>query len=187
VTQHNENQGRDQYIINQPGAVNIHPPAPVPRPDLEKQLLIRVKEEVDIRLGYAQRINLRKQSQPEYVKPKRRFKIKVGNDPPVLSSEDAKIWEIFDHKAIVGKLLILGDPGAGKTTTLMELAEALIARAENQPDHPIPVLFDLASWKDSRQSLKDWMVAELSKYGFKQKRLEIDGLQNVSCCHCWMG
>lgn len=156
LTQQNINYGGDQNIINYPGAVHVHPPASVSRPEVEKQLLIRVKEEVDIRLGYAQRINLRKQSQPEYVKPKRRFKIKVGNEPPVLSSEDAKIWEIFDHKAIVGKLLILGDPGAGKTTTLMELAEALITRAETQPDHPIPVLFDLASWKDSHQSLKDW-------------------------------
>jgi hypothetical protein len=64
----------------------------------------------------------------------------------------------------------LGAPGSGKTTTQLELAQELIKRAEEQPDYPVPVLFNLSSWKDDRQSLTDWLVAELkSKYGVSVK------------------
>ncbi|MEM7117705.1 MAG: BTAD domain-containing putative transcriptional regulator [Chloroflexota bacterium] len=42
-------------------------------------------------------------------------------------------------------LLILGAPGAGKTTTLLDLARITIAQAEDDPKRPIPVVFNLAS------------------------------------------
>ena len=66
--------------------------------------------------------------------------------------------------------MILGAPGAGKTTIQLELAQELVKRAEEQPDYPVPVLFNLSSWKDDHQSLTDWLVAELkSKYGVSTK------------------
>lgn len=71
--------------------------------------------------------------------------------------------EVFDR---LGKsLLILGKPGSGKTTALLELARDLITRAREDKTHPIPVVFNLSSWGKSRESLKDWLVGELnSKY-----------------------
>jgi predicted NACHT family NTPase len=48
---------------------------------------------------------------------------------------------VFDDMG--GELLILGAPGSGKTTTLLELAGELLARAEAEDGQPIPVVFNL--------------------------------------------
>jgi DNA polymerase III delta prime subunit len=69
------------------------------------------------------------------------------------------IDRIFDE---VGRsLLILGAPGSGKTITLLALARELIGRAEDDPAQPIPVIFNLSSWNDSKQNLLDWLVEDL--------------------------
>ena len=71
-----------------------------------------------------------------------------------------KIVDVFDKMG--HPLLILGEPGSGKTTTLLELARDTIARAEKDPTEPIPVVFNLSSWTDSKQSIADWLVNELN-------------------------
>src|SRR5262245_25817344 len=74
------------------------------------------------------------------------------------------IDKIFDD---VGRsLLILGAPGSGKTITLLVLARELIARAEDDPAQPIPVVFNLSSLNDPRKNLfLDWLIDELlAKY-----------------------
>ena len=75
-----------------------------------------------------------------------------------------KISDIFAETPL---LLILGEPGSGKTITLLELARDLIARVRVDPTfaQPIPVVFNLSTWIDKRQPLGDWVVEELrSKY-----------------------
>jgi len=54
--------------------------------------------------------------------------------------------EIFDSIGMGRSLLILGAPGSGKTTMLLELARQLIARAREDVTYPIPMVFNLASW-----------------------------------------
>ena len=62
-------------------------------------------------------------------------------------------------------LLILGEPGAGKTTTLLELARDLLARARSDATHPIPVVFSLSTWATGKKPFADWLADELkSKY-----------------------
>lgn len=62
--------------------------------------------------------------------------------------------------------MILGNPGAGKTTTMLDLAKDLVTRSEQLADYPIPVLLNLSTWKDNKQSIRDWLIQELkSKYG----------------------
>ena len=58
-------------------------------------------------------------------------------------------------------LLILGGPGAGKTTLLLELARELLARAEQDQEYPLPVVFNLSSWAARRRPLAEWLVEEL--------------------------
>ncbi|GAB4423315.1 MAG: hypothetical protein OHK0015_00760 [Chloroflexi bacterium OHK40] len=62
-----------------------------------------------------------------------------------------------------GALLLLGAPGAGKTLLLVELADALIARAMADETRPIPVILPLASWARQRRPLAEWLVEELAK------------------------
>jgi DNA polymerase III delta prime subunit len=137
----------------------------------EKVLLTAVKQEVTARLKQslhnAVLINLGKEQQPEQVKCPWDAEIKIGSKPsePIL---DTSILEVFDREEIAGRLLILGAPGSGKTTTLLDLAKALVKRAEQQPDYPILVLFNLSSWKNDKQSMRDWLLAEFkSKYGVR--------------------
>ncbi|HEX2440839.1 MAG TPA: NACHT domain-containing protein [Methylomirabilota bacterium] len=62
-------------------------------------------------------------------------------------------------------LLILGAEGSGKTTALLQLARALITRAERDPTQPIPVVLNLVSWTRTHGALLPWLVSELqSKY-----------------------
>jgi predicted NACHT family NTPase len=171
VDQQNTNDGRDQFIINQPGAVTIHTPAPVSRPRAEKRALQTVRNEVTSRraqsLHNAVLIQLGKLPQPNQVSHPWTSDIKIGDRPAEPIPDDTPIVNIFEQAQ--GKLLILGAPGSGKTTTLLDLATALIERAEQQPDYPIPVLFNLSTWKDNQQSMQDWLIAELkSKYGVRK-------------------
>ncbi|MEM6253266.1 MAG: protein kinase [Cyanobacteria bacterium P01_D01_bin.156] len=97
---------------------------------------------------------------------------------------------IFDAIGEGRTLLILGEPGAGKTTTLLDLARTLLNRME-QTEHPrLPVIFNLSSW--CNQPMEQWLVHELnSKYQVpkaigrswvdaQQLLLLLDGLDEVA-------
>ena len=140
-------------------------------------------------------INLDKQVQPQQVKRPWDAEIKIGALPSQPLPPETKILEVFERSDIQGKLLILGDPGAGKTTTLLDLAQGLVERAIADSTAPIPVIFTLSSWKDPKQLMKDWLIAELkSKYGVRidigKKWIEdkqllplLDGLDEVKPEH----
>ena len=72
-----------------------------------------------------------------------------------------QITNVFDE--VDRALLILGAPGAGKTTLLLTLAHALLQRAAQDPELPIPVVFPLSSWATRRRSLADWLVDALNE------------------------
>jgi hypothetical protein len=69
------------------------------------------------------------------------------------------IVDVFDD---LGRaMLILGEPGSGKTTMLLELARATIARADQDPSYPIPVVLNLSSWSAGRKPIGEWVMDEL--------------------------
>ena len=88
-------------------------------------------------------------------------------------------------------LLILGEPGAGKTITLLKLTQSLITCAEKDKSLPIPVVFNLSSWESQQQNIDAWLVEELKgKYAIskelgkvwlkkEQLLLLLDGLDEV--------
>lgn len=69
------------------------------------------------------------------------------------------ISDVFE--AAGGELLILGEPGAGKTTMLLELVTHLITKAERDESRPIPAVFSLAGFRND-QPLAAWLVDELA-------------------------
>jgi DNA polymerase III delta prime subunit len=95
-------------------------------------------------------------------------------------------------------LLILGQPGAGKTTLLLELTDELLKRAAGDATHPIPVVFTLSTWAETRRPFAQWLVDELSRtdgsYCIGRKRAKdwvdhdqilplLDGLDEVKPQH----
>jgi hypothetical protein len=60
------------------------------------------------------------------------------------------------------ELLILGEPGTGKSTLLLELALYLVKQAELESRQPIPVLLPLSSWAVSRPALQAWLIDQFA-------------------------
>lgn len=61
-------------------------------------------------------------------------------------------------------LLILGEPGSGKTIAILQLAQRLIERSEQNLALPIPVVFNLSSWAKARKPVVDWLIDELREH-----------------------
>jgi DNA polymerase III delta prime subunit len=79
-----------------------------------------------------------------------------------------KIKDIFYEAN--GLLLILGEPGSGKTTTLLQLARDLIADVDQAFTQPVSVILNLSTWTNKQQPLDEWLIAELnSKYRLPKK------------------
>ncbi|MBK1987897.1 CHAT domain-containing protein [Sphaerospermopsis aphanizomenoides BCCUSP55] len=102
-----------------------------------------------------------------------------------------RVIDILNEMGKGGTLLILGKPGSGKTTTLLELAEDLITHADQDNTLPIPVIVNLSNWKGGKQTLDEWLVQELNeKYrvsktlsqqwiNTEKLQLMLDGLDEV--------
>lgn len=111
---------------------------------------------------------------------------------------DTDIEDIFNRWQDGQRLLILGVPGAGKTITLLQLAEKFHSAIAEDADKnilekPIPVVFHLSSWRFA-QSIEEWLIQELSnKYGFSKQAenwvrdrklfLFLDGFDQVEAAH----
>lgn len=105
------------------------------------------------------------------------------------------ILSIFDQLGAGRTLLILGEPGAGKTTTLLQLTQDLIDRAEQDTEQLVPVVLNLSSWAGNNQKIADWVVEELNKKYQVPKKigqpwveqqqvlLLLDGLDEVQAEH----
>lgn len=126
---------------------------------------------------------LGKEQQPYQVQRPWDVSVKMGEQRSRKLPPNTSILEIFQSESVGGRLLILGKPGSGKTTTLLELAQALVAQAEQDGDAPIPVILELSSWqkvtkgflwkkKEYDPSIQEWVLTQLERRGVSAKVAE---------------
>jgi hypothetical protein len=110
--------------------------------------------------------------------------------------EDQPLPADYDLRQIFAEsgcnLLILGQPGSGKTFTLLQVAQSLLTEARRDPAAPLPIILNLSSWAQERRPLADWLVEELFiQYGVARRVTRagiahnqflylLDGLDEVS-------
>lgn len=107
-------------------------------------------------------------------------------------NSDRDIRDVFDQEE--RQILVLGEPGSGKTTLLLHLARSLVQDAQAQAAAPVPIVFQLSSWR-KRRPLLDWMLDQLAetydvpvaigRRWFEQRRVIplLDGLDELSAGH----
>jgi eukaryotic-like serine/threonine-protein kinase len=99
-------------------------------------------------------------------KPEERYITTKMQEAPFTLSQPSDISMIFEKMG--SQLLILGEPGGGKTTILLLLARQLLDHADNNLKAPIPVVLSLVSWTSISDSFESWVIFELQKnYGIK--------------------
>ncbi|MFZ2879777.1 MAG: SUMF1/EgtB/PvdO family nonheme iron enzyme [Phototrophicaceae bacterium] len=63
------------------------------------------------------------------------------------------------------RAIVLGEPGAGKTTTLWRLASDLAQKAIDDSNAPIPLVIRLGRWTDEFQTFERFVAHELGNLG----------------------
>ena len=135
-----------------------------PQPNLRDRLLQAELEEVaklkDDSLHHQILIDLKMTDEREQVgSPSKQLIINEATiDLPVAT----QMIEVFRRSEVGGRLLILGDPGAGKTIMLMELAKSLLEAGQQDLSAPVPVILDLSTWREDQKTLADWLVEQIS-------------------------
>lgn len=61
----------------------------------------------------------------------------------------------------IPKLLILGEPGSGKTFLLLEFALEILNQCKNDDNYPTPILLDVASWHNRDGKFENWLERNL--------------------------
>ncbi|MBF9130020.1 NACHT domain-containing protein [Plantactinospora sp. S1510] len=70
------------------------------------------------------------------------------------------LYQVLTDKRLRGRVVILGEPGAGKTSPL--LREALRLLQARTPQDRMQVLLRLPTWNPDEQTLKQWITSQLA-------------------------
>jgi NACHT domain len=116
---------------------------------LEKSLHARVSIELGL------------QERPDLVQQPFSDVAEFASAPGQALAEGTPATTVFDRLGSGRTLLIVGEPGSGKTIALLKLAADAIARTEPDLRQQIPVVFNLSSWARKPQSIEQWLIQEL--------------------------
>lgn len=115
----------------------------------------------------------------------------LPSSPPAQTPASKALGLLDTFYAADRALLILGTAGAGKTISLLNLADELLQEAAADPLQPTPIVLPLSSWSNSKAPLDQWIVAQLTiryqiparlgqRWLFENKLvLMLDGLDEV--------
>jgi hypothetical protein len=140
---------------------------PTIRPRLLEAEATKVKQRLQDSLHNLLMLDLQREEQPQQVgrnpiQPL--YTVATTNNhttsqPQVLD----RVVNVLRRGDISGRLLILGQPGGGKTTTLLDLAEELNDLAKLDATQSIPMIFELSAWQDDSVGILDWMLDQLKR------------------------
>jgi len=85
------------------------------------------------------------------------------------------------------RVVLLGEPGGGKTTTLWKLAHHLAEQSKQNANKPVPLLIQLRDWTEANESLGEFIAKQIGTLGscldslLTQQRaaLLLDGLNEL--------
>ena len=110
-------------------------------------------------LHEAVRLELGMEKKPDALAHPWQLHKRQPNQPDMTIPQGTPIQQIYREGGEA--LLILGAPGSGKTFTLLELAQDLLAEAEADTTMPVPVVLNLSSWAREKPPLADWLVERI--------------------------
>jgi hypothetical protein len=116
---------------------------------LEKSLHARVSIELGL------------QERPDLVQQPFSDVAEFAAAPGQVLPEGTPATTVFDRLGTGRTLLIVGEPGSGKTIALLKLAADVIDRTDPDLRQQIPVVFNLSSWARKQQSIEQWLIQEL--------------------------
>ncbi|GAA3885103.1 NACHT domain-containing protein [Streptomyces sedi] len=79
-------------------------------------------------------------------------------EPQALSGTDGELVDVL-ARVPTGRLVVLGEPGSGKSVLLVRLVLDLLARRHQGA--PVPLLVPLASWAPDAEDLDGWLEQRL--------------------------
>ncbi|MEZ5045348.1 MAG: NACHT domain-containing protein [Saprospiraceae bacterium] len=135
--------------------------------NLELQYKERLRQKLEYRFAISLTLNYTQAgTTPEFAETF--FENRDASNPEYNIS---KLLENFRH------LLIIGEPGVGKTTFLLQIALDWLQRND---ELIIPILFDLGTWKNEETTFMIWLeTALVSGYGFSKKFAQISLKKNM--------
>lgn len=87
----------------------------------------------------------------------------IGRGRPRFNGRTDRIGEMATEfrKLTRRWLVIIGEPGMGKTTLAVLLLRELLEHSE--PDDPVPVLLPMSGWEPEAETLHDWLARRLGE------------------------
>jgi GTPase SAR1 family protein len=154
----------DMKSVNQ---VHFHEVKPKPLTEKQKDRLEMLE---GLRERYQERFSKKMEYENNLFIPFEPEYTKVGTSETyqdiILSHYEAEQRTDFDnlykdfietHKS----LLIIGEPGAGKTVLLLQIAQKLLENAYQDENYPYPIILNLATWRNEGQKFETWLGQNL--------------------------
>lgn len=86
--------------------------------------------------------------------------LRLPNLPESSLPAGTTIVQAYEHAQ--QELLILGEPGAGKSTFLVALAQHLVEQAEHDTTQLLPLIVPLSTWATKRGPLHTWLAEQIA-------------------------
>ena len=125
-----------------------------------KRLHVRYEQLLAQSLQGAVEIELGLTSRPAAIQNAVSLSLRLPEQPEQVLPAHTSILDAY-HLA-QQELLILGEPGAGKSMVLLKLAQHLVEQAKQDMVQPLPVVLPLSSWATKRLSLQDWLIEQFA-------------------------